>query len=231
MPEIQESAQNLHATLRDTSHHGGGNRLRRAGKIPAIIYGNRIDPLPVSIERQAMTKLLGDEASYTRVLTILLGNGDSEQVILKAIQRHPSQPLILHADFLRVDMARKILVRVPLHFLNEETAPGVRLEGGIASKLITDLEVRCLPGATPEYIEVDLGEMHVGDTVHISDLPLPEGIESVALSHGDAHDHPVTNILHPKGGLTDEDEDEAAGLAEPDSEADDGEDDGEAPNS
>ena len=207
------SAQTLQATSRHVGHRAASRRLRRAGKMPAIIYGNSIEPLPVTVDHQAMVRLLDNESNYTQVLRIELDDGQVESVILKDLQRHPSQPRFLHADFLRVDMQRKITVRVPLHFLNEESAPGVRLEGGIASKLITDLEVRCLPGETPEYINVDLGELHVGNTLHISDLTLPDSVESVALSQGEGHDMPVTNVLQPRGVAADEAEDAATELA------------------
>ena len=204
MTSAPEPHRTLHAAPRPAGPRGANRRLRAAGKMPAIVYGNGVEPLPIAVDHQAMVKLLEDERNYTRVLRIALdGGGVEEAVILKSLQRHPSRPRLLHADFLRVDMGRKVTVRVPLHFVNEESAPGVRLEGGIASKLITDLEVRCLPGVTPERIDVDLSGLHVGNTLHISDLELPDGVESVALSHGEGHDLPVTNILQPKGAAAD----------------------------
>ena len=126
--------------------------------------------------------------------------GKVVQAILKDLQRHPAKPRILHADFQRIDMARKIHMHVPLHFINEEQCYGVRLEGGRIQHNIVEIEVNCLPANLPEYIEVDMTDVRLGDIIHLSDLTLPEGVESVALMHGPEHDLPVVSLFSPRGG-------------------------------
>src|SRR5690606_34860955 len=130
---------------------------------------------------------LEHEAFYSHIITLDLG-GQSESVILKDLQRHPAKAQILHADFLRVSKTKKIHVNVPLHFINEDTCKGVKLGGGSIAHNLTQLEVACLASDLPEYIEVDLADVDVGQILHISDLKLPKGVESVALSHGADHD-------------------------------------------
>jgi len=139
-------------------------------------------------------------------VTLNIGS-DSESVIIKDLQRHPSKAIIMHADFLRVSKTQKLSTRVPLHFINEETSKGVKLQGGSVSHNMTELEISCLPDDLPEFIEVDMAEVEVGQIVHISDLKLPEGVESVALAHGSDHDLPVANIQKAKGSSSDDDED------------------------
>jgi len=128
---------------------------------------------------------------------------------LKALQRHPAKPQLLHADFLRVDATHSITMRVPLHFTNAEKCVGVRLGGGTVSHAISELEIRCLPSNLPEAIEVDLTDLNLGEIIHISELTLPAGVESVQLSHGADHDLPVVSVLAPRGGADEETKEEA----------------------
>ena len=142
-------------------------------------------------------------------------------MILKDLQRHPAKALILHADFLRVSKNQKLHTNIPLHFINEESSVGIKQQGGIAAHSMNDLEIVCLPADLPEYIEVDVSEVEVGQTLHISDIKLPEGVESVALSHGEDHDLPIFSINKPKAveeESADEAGDEAAAADEGDSE-------------
>ena len=197
------------AELREDKGKGASRRLRRlADQIPAIIYGGDKDPQPLTLIRKDLEKSLENEAFYSQVLTIKVGS-ESQQAILKDLQRHPAKDTVMHADFLRVDEKTVVKVHVPIHFLNEDTCHGVKMEGGMIQHQATDIEVQCLPGDIPEYIEVDMLEIHTGQIVHLSDIALPEGVTSVALALGEDHDLAIASVIAPKGGGTDEDEVEA----------------------
>ena len=198
----------IEAFPRDDQGKGASRRLRREErKIPAIIYGGGKDATPVSIWHNELKKSLENEAFFSHVLTIEL-NGKKESVILKDLQRHPYKPILTHADFLRVDKDHEIHVNVPLHFLNEETAPAIKLHGGVANHQITEVEVICLPQNLPEFIEVDMTELDMDQVVHLSDLKLPKGVRIAALLQGEDHDLPVVAIHKPRGAKVD---DEAEG--------------------
>ena len=199
----------LDVSIREENGKGASRRLRReSGLVPAIIYGGTAKPQQISIVFNEFIKHLEHEAFYSHIITLNV-EGKEESVILKDLQRHPSKAIIYHADFFRVSKTKKFTTKVPLHFINEESAKGVKLQGGAISHTMTELEISCLPADLPEFIEVDLAEVEVGQTVHISDLKLPEGVESVALSHGSDHDLPVANI-HKTKGASDDDGEEAA---------------------
>ncbi|WP_053981029.1 50S ribosomal protein L25/general stress protein Ctc [Marinagarivorans algicola] len=196
------------ASSRELSGKGASRRLRREqGLLPAIIYGGDKAPQSVTLVHKDLIKHLDSEAFYSHIITIEV-DGTAESVILKDLQRHPAKPVILHADFLRVSADSAITVSVPLHFVNETTSKGVKVGGGIVNHTMTQLDISCLPGQLPEYIEVDLIDVEVGQTVHISDIKLPEGVSSVALSHGADHDLPVASIIKPKGVSDDSDAEE-----------------------
>jgi large subunit ribosomal protein L25 len=201
----------IEAFPRDDQGKGASRRLRREErKIPAIIYGGGKDATPVSIWHNELKKSLENEAFFSHVLTIEL-NGKKESVILKDLQRHPYKPILTHADFLRVDKDHEIHVNVPLHFLNEETAPAIKLHGGVANHQITEVEVICLPQNLPEFIEVDMTEVDMDQVVHLSDLKLPKGVRIAALLQGEDHDLPVASIHKPKGAKADDAEGEEGG--------------------
>jgi len=173
---------------------GASRRLRRLnGEIPAIIYGAGKDPLSITLRHDDIFHAVEDEAFFSSILEINVA-GEKESVIIKDMQRHPAKPIIMHADFLRVRADVELTVNVPLHFMNEDACVGVRLENGQISHLMNELVITCLPKNLPEYIEVDMAELHVGDTLHISDLKLPEGVSSVELSHGEENDQAVAAI-------------------------------------
>ena len=189
----------LNAKTRDVAGKGASRRLRRlANEIPGIVYGDNKTPVNVSINHNELIRHLENEAFYSHVIALNV-DGKKENVILKDLQRHPSKVQILHADFLRVSKTKKIHVNVPLHFINEDSCKGVKLGGGTIAHNVTQLEVLCLASDLPEYIEVDLADVDVGQILHISDLKLPKGVESVALSHGADHDLPVVSVNKPKG--------------------------------
>src|SRR5690606_10243944 len=171
----------LIAQLRDDQGKGASRRLRRqAGLVPAIVYGGSKKPQNISLSHNELSKHLEHEAFYSHIITLTVDD-KAEDVILKDLQRHPAKPVILHADFLRVSKTKKFSTSVPLHFINETSCKGVKMQGGVISHNMTQLEISCLPADLPEYIEVDLAEVELGQIVHISDLKLPKGVESVAL--------------------------------------------------
>ena len=198
----------LAASVRTDEGKGASRRLRREqGMVPAIVYGGDKAPVNLTLEHKELVKHLESEAFYSHVITLNIGDV-AETVILKDLQRHPAKPVILHADFLRVSEKSKITVSVPLHFINEASSKGVKVGGGLVSHTMTQLEVSCLPSALPEFLEVDLADLDVGQTLHISDIKLPSGVTSVALSHGEDHNLPVVSINKPKGTAeTDESKD------------------------
>ena len=194
----------LDAQARDDLGKGASRRLRRLeGLVPGIVYGGSKNPVNISINHKDLLKHLENEAFYSHIISLNIA-GKAEDVILKDLQRHPSKTQVLHADFLRVSKSTKLHTNVPLHFINEATSKGVKLQGGKVVHNLVQLEVSCLPANLPEFIEVDLGEMEVGQILHISDLKLPKGVTSVALSHGADHDLAVVTMLKPKGGADEE---------------------------
>jgi large subunit ribosomal protein L25 len=198
----------IEAFPRDDQGRGASRRLRREErKIPAIIYGGHKDATAISIWHNELKKALENEAFYSHVLTIEL-NGEKESVILKDLQRHPYKPLLSHADFQRVNKDEEIFVHVPLHLVNEETAPAIKTFGGVAFRLMTQVEVACLPQNLPEFIEIDLFDVEIDGIVHMSDLKLPEGVRIPALQHDAEHDQAVVTINKPKGVKTDDAEEE-----------------------
>tara|TARA_R110001592_G_scaffold363371_1_gene685717 strand:+ start:337744 stop:338415 length:672 start_codon:yes stop_codon:yes gene_type:complete len=198
----------LHAEVREDMGKGASRRLRRlADQVPAIIYGGDKDPQPLTLIRKDLEKALENEAFYSHVLTINVGK-EKQKAILKDLQRHPARESVMHADFLRVNENKPIKMHVPIHFVNEAKSFGVKTEGGIVQHQETDVEVQCLPKDIPEYIEVDMLEVKIGEIIHLSDIVLPEGVISVALALGEDHDLAVASIIAPKGG-SDADEDDA----------------------
>ncbi|MEE4659582.1 MAG: 50S ribosomal protein L25/general stress protein Ctc [Halieaceae bacterium] len=188
----------LTVEVREDKGKGASRRLRRlSDRIPAIIYGGDQPPQPLSIIRKDLEKALETEAFYSSILSLQL-DGKTEKAILKDLQRHPSKDRVMHADFLRVSANVAIKISVPLHFINEDEAPGVKLEGGIVQYAITELEISCLPGDIPEYIEVDLGALNIGDNVHLTDIKMPAGVDSTALDMGEAQDLLVASVVAPR---------------------------------
>ncbi|WP_354687775.1 50S ribosomal protein L25/general stress protein Ctc [Cupriavidus necator] len=174
---------------------GASRRLRNSGKTPGIIYGGAAEPKMIELDHNALWHALKKEAFHSSILDLEVG-GTSEKALLRAFQMHPFKPLVLHVDFQRVSANDKIHVKVPLHFMNQETAPGVKLGHGLVNHIVNDLEVSCLPADLPEFIEVDVGSMEVGQTLHLSDLKLPQGL--TVITHGD--DNPaIASISLPAG--------------------------------
>ncbi len=191
---------------------GASRRLRRLeSKVPGIIYGGDRAPLSIATPLKELVKQLQQEAFYSHILTLKM-DGKEVKVVLKDLQRHPAKGYPMHADFQRIDESQKITMRVPLHFINEDKCDGVKNGGGLISHQISDVEVSCLPQNLPEYIEVDMQAIKVGESIHLTDLTTPEGVQLVEISHGDAHDHDLTvaNVQAPKGGSDDDETTEEA---------------------
>ncbi|TAK61166.1 50S ribosomal protein L25/general stress protein Ctc [Methylobacter sp.] len=184
------------AESRGQSGKSAARRVRRKGNVPAVIYGGHSEPQMLVLSHNEVIKHLAHEAVYSHVLDINV-DGKAEKAILKGVQRHPSRFQILHMDFLRVNMSEAVKVHVPLHFINEQTSIGGK-KGGIVTHAMIDVEVSCLPTALPDYIEVDLSGLDIGESVHLSDIVLPAGVEIVALAQGPEHDHPVASMMASK---------------------------------
>jgi len=194
----------LTATTRTDLGKGASRRLRHADLVPAIVYGADKTPVSVTFEHKEIMKAEAVEAFYSSVLDLEV-DGVSEQVVLKDLQRHAFKARVQHLDFLRVDAAHKLHTTVPLHFMNEDSAEAVK-NGGIVSRSANEIEVSCLPADLPSFIEVDIAAMAIGDTLHLSDIALPAGVESVGLNKGEAHDHPIVSISLSKVVSTEEEE-------------------------
>lgn len=189
------------AESRGQSGKSAAKRARRTGNVPAVIYGGHSDPQMLLINHNEVIKHLAHEAVYSHVLDITV-DGKTEKAVLKGVQRHPAKFQILHMDFLRVTMSEALKVHVPLHFINEHTSIGGK-KGGIVTHAMIDVEVSCLPAALPDYIEVDLSGLDIGESAHLSDIILPAGVEIVALAQGAEHDHPVASMMASKASKED----------------------------
>ncbi|MDR0528859.1 MAG: 50S ribosomal protein L25/general stress protein Ctc [Zoogloeaceae bacterium] len=192
----------LNAQKRVAQGSGASRRLRRAGKVPGVIYGAGKEAVVIELEHNPLYLGLRKEAFHSSVLTVDV-DGVKEMALLRDFQMHAYKPIVLHVDFQRVDMAKKLHQKVPLHFVNQEIAPGVKLEGGQIAHIMTELEISCLPADLPEFIEVDLKDLKTGASLHVSQLPLPKGVTAVA--HGHSHDdQTVATCIAKRGGGAEE---------------------------
>ena len=196
----------LSCSVREDLGKGASRRLRRLNEsIPAILYGGDKDPKSLTVAHKDIAKATENETFFSQIITLKIGN-KKEKAVIKALQRHPAKPFILHADFLRVSDKQAITVKVPIHFLNEDKCSGVKIGGGNILKTLNEIEVSCLPKDLPEYIEVDMLEIELGESVHLSDITLPEGVISVALSIGEKNDLSVAIVQAPRGIAEDEED-------------------------
>jgi len=187
----------LDAEPRGDVGKGASRRLRREGKLPGVVYGSKKDAKCITLKHNVVMHQLENEAFYSHILTLNIGK-EKEQVILKDLQRHPYKPTLLHIDFQRIDEKEKLTIRVPIHFINESKCVGVKQGGGVISHIMNEMEISCLPKDLPEFIEVDLENVDLGDAVHLGDLKLPEGVECYALVHGGVADQPVVTVHLPR---------------------------------
>jgi len=202
----------VNAELRTDVGKGASRRLRRSGaKIPGIIYGADQPPQALTLSANELGKAMQSEAFFSQILDVKV-DGKVQQAVLRDLQRNPANDKVLHVDFLRISANTPIQVSVPLHFVNEDKCKGVRLGGGTIVHTLTEVEISCLPKDLPEYLEVYMAELDVGEIIHLSDLALPEGVTLVALQHDD--DRAIVSVQAPRGGGEEEAAEEAAAAAE-----------------
>lgn len=183
------------ANARTLQGTGASRRLRRAGTVPGIVYGGEAAPLAIETNHNDLLLKMKKEAFHSSIITLVV-DGKKEQVLLRDYQTHAYKQLILHIDFQRVDATHELHIKVPLHFVNEDAGPGVKLNGGLVNHVTTELDVHCLAKDLPEFVEVDLGAMNVGDNIHASQIKLPAGVKLV--QHGD--EDPIVVSIVGKGG-------------------------------
>lgn len=204
----------LNAEVREVKGTGASRRLRReAGKTPGIVYGGDKEPTQVTLELRELSKAFEDEGFFSHIVKLNVG-GTTESVLIKDVQRHAYKPVVLHVDFQRVSNSTVIKQHIPLHFINEDTCKGVKLQGGKITHNMNDVVVICEAGNLPEFIEVDLADVEVGTTLHLSDLKLAEGVQILELTHGADHDSAVVSVDVPKGAAAASEEGEAEEAAE-----------------
>ena len=189
----------MNVKKRDAQGTGASRRLRRADQVPAIIYGGDKPATPITLDHNEIFHALRKEAFHASVLTLNV-EGTKETVLLRDTQMHAYKLQVLHVDFQRVDATHKLHTKVPFHFVNADAAPGVKLQGGIVSHVMNEIDVQCLPSQLPEFIEVDLSGLSVGQSIHVSQIKLPAGVE--ALTHGT--DPVIVTLTLPRGAKADE---------------------------
>ncbi|MGE5241034.1 MAG: 50S ribosomal protein L25/general stress protein Ctc [Bacteroidota bacterium] len=173
----------LTAEPRAAQGTGASRRLRRAGKVPAILYGADKTPVMISLDHNTMVRHLENEKFHTSILTVAVG-GEKDQAILRDWHMHPYKPVVMHVDLQRISATEKIHMKVPLHFVGQDVAPGVKIDGGVVAHLMTDVDITCLPKDLPEFLTVDMSELRINQSVHLSDIKLPEGVQITSLTHG-----------------------------------------------
>ncbi|MCB5363477.1 50S ribosomal protein L25/general stress protein Ctc [Pusillimonas sp. CC-YST705] len=196
----------FNATSRSVQGSSASRRLRRAGRVPAIVYGGQEQPLNIELDHNEIYHALRKEAFHASILDMEF-EGKTQSVLLRAVQWHPYKQQVLHIDFQRVSATESITTKVPLHFLNGDNSPAVKLGGAMISQIATELEVTCLPADLPTAIEVDLSKLEAGASVHLADVALPKGVTAVV--HGD--DNPVLALAVVAGGAKSEETEEDAG--------------------
>jgi large subunit ribosomal protein L25 len=206
----------IKAEPRSAKGTGASRRLRRANKVPGILYGGGKDAQPIELDHKDLYLKLRTEAFHASILDMEVGS-ETAQVLLRDYQMHPFQQRVLHADFQRVAADQKIHMKVPLHFVNDDIAPGVKIAGGLVQHVMNELEITCLPKDLPEFIEVDLSKLQAGHSLHLSAVPLPPGVEAVV---GKGEDPTVATIVIPRVMTAEEEAAEAAAAAAAPSAAD-----------
>jgi large subunit ribosomal protein L25 len=199
----------LEAELRTDVGKGASRRLRRlADKVPSIMYGGEQDAIALTLQYNALAKAMQQESFFSQIINIKT-NGKAQQVVVRDLQRHPATERVQHIDFLRIRADRALQVQVPIHFINEEECVGVRTEGGAISHMVTDVEISCLPGDLPSFLEVDMLDVVLGTALHLSDIIVPEGVTIVALAQEEPNDAQIATVLVPREIIEEEPELEA----------------------
>lgn len=208
----------LDATVRTHQGRGASRRLRRAKKLPAVLYGAQKDAVALALDEEQVLRLMREETFFSQILDVSI-DGTLERAIVKDLQRHPIKPVILHMDLQRITAGQKLRQRVPVHFINEEKSIGVK-QGGVVHHDVIDLEIECLPKHLPEYIEVDVAELGLNEAYHLSELKLPHGVVLTALGYDPDHDPSVVSIYNPRKVIEEEavEGEQAAAAEEPEAE-------------
>jgi large subunit ribosomal protein L25 len=188
----------LDAEIRTDLGKGASRRLRHAGNVPAVLYGADKEAVSLTLSHNKVFQAQSFEAFYSQVLTLNIGN-EKVEVLVKDMQRHAFKSVVMHLDFLRVDANKALHTHIPLHFINEENADSIKLNGGHAERHMIDVEVSCLPADLPQFIEVDLINVELGQTLHLTDLVLPKGVSLLELNKGETHDLAVVTVKVAKG--------------------------------
>jgi len=199
----------LDAEIRTDLGKGASRRLRHAGKVPAVLYGANKEAVSLTLVQNKVFQAQGFEAFYSHVLTLNIGE-EKVEVLVKDMQRHAFKPIVMHLDFLRIDAKTALQTNIPLHFINEEKADSIKVNGGHAEHHMVDVEVSCLPSDLPEFIEVDLLDVKLDQTIHLTDLVLPSGVTLVELNKGEEHDLAVVTVKLAKGPKVESDSDSDA---------------------
>ena len=194
----------LDAEMREDLGKGASRRLRRANKVPAVLYGAGRPAWSISLKEFQLARNLQEEAFYAAIIELTL-DGKKQKVFLRDLQRHPAKEHVLHVDLQRVRDDVEMTVVLPIRFLNEDTSVGVKMEGGQIMHNAVDVEVTCLPGALPQFIEVDMKDVKVGESVHLSSIKFPEGVASTQLAYGEDHDQSIASIIGPRAAEVVED--------------------------
>lgn len=215
----------LNAEKRNATGRAENRRLRKTGRVPAIIYGGNGDPVMLSFNHNDLVHHLDNEAFFSHIIKINVDGGQTEEVVLRDLQRHPARPFVEHADFLRIVAGEALRMSVPLHFEGEEECPGVVDEDGVIQHNMNDIEIECLPRDLPEYIEVDCRNLHLNDSVHLSELVLPEGVQVVDLmgDEEEQNDLTVVSVQVPRAAVELEAEEAAEAEAEAEASAEEAE--------
>ncbi len=195
----------LDTEVRTDLGKGASRRLRHANKVPAILYGEGQEPVSLTLAHNKVWRAQQEEAFYSQVLTLNV-NGEPVQCLIKDMQRHPFKQLVMHLDFLRIDATHAVHTNVPVHFINEDV---IAKTGAVINHQVTEIAISCLPGDLPQFIEVDLAGLELGQTLHLSDVVLPKGVTSDELAKGSDHDQAVVTANAPKAS-SDDSEEEAA---------------------
>lgn len=211
---MSQPTYTFNAQVRNDMGKGASRRLRREGKVPAVLYGAGKDAVALTLEHDKINNAADHEGFYSHILTLTV-DGKKIEAIVKDMQRHPFKPKIIHLDFQRVDAKQELNTSVPLHFLNEEDA---QKAGGVVVHHLNEVEIAVLPKNLPEFIEVDVAGLGVGDNIHLSDLKLPEGVSLVELTKGEDHDQVVVTVSAKKTEADDDAEDGEAAAEEADKE-------------
>jgi large subunit ribosomal protein L25 len=201
-----EFSMKFTATARSVQGSSASRRLRRAGRVPAIVYGGTAAPLNIELDHNEIYHALRKEEFHASILQMQLEGAKDEQVLLRSVQWHAYKPQVLHVDFQRVDANQALRTKVPLHFVNAEVSPAVKLSGAIISHVATELEITCLPSALPQFIEVNLADILAGASIHLADIKLPMGVTYVP--HG-GEENPLLAAAVVKGGAAADEADAA----------------------